>query len=68
MQSACSGSARSTCPALLVRGRSQGHELAVKDICFSNDGRRFVSTSYDKQVKVRVEEHARCATGHVQQN
>lgn len=29
-----------------------GHEQAVKDICFSNDGRRFVSTSFDKQVKL----------------
>lgn len=29
-----------------------GHEQAVKDICFSNDGRRFLSTSFDKMVKL----------------
>lgn len=30
-----------------------GHDKGVRDICFSNDGRRFISSSFDKTVKVR---------------
>jgi pre-mRNA-processing factor 17 len=29
-----------------------GHDKAVKDICFSNDGRTFLSASYDKMIKL----------------
>ena len=29
-----------------------GHSKGVRDITFSNDGRRFVSTGYDKNVRV----------------
>jgi len=29
-----------------------GHHKAVRDICFSNDGRKFLSTGYDKNVKL----------------
>lgn len=29
-----------------------GHSKGVRDITFSNDGRRFVSTGYDKNVHV----------------
>lgn len=28
-----------------------GHSKGVRDICFSNDGRRFVSTGYDRVIK-----------------
>jgi len=29
-----------------------GHNKAVKDVCFNSDGTRFVSTSWDKQVRL----------------
>ena len=29
-----------------------GHEKGVRDICFTNDGRKFVSTGYDRNIKL----------------
>lgn len=29
-----------------------GHSKAVRDICFNNDGTKFLSTGYDKQIKL----------------
>lgn len=29
-----------------------GHSKGVRDICFSNDGRRFLSTGYDKNIRL----------------
>lgn len=29
-----------------------GHHKAVKDVTFSNDGRRFLSCGYDRQMKL----------------
>lgn len=28
-----------------------GHTKGVRDVCFSNDGRKFVSTGYDRNVR-----------------
>lgn len=28
-----------------------GHTQAIKDICFSNDGRHFLSAGYDKAIQ-----------------
>ncbi|CAD6942974.1 unnamed protein product, partial [Tilletia controversa] len=37
-----------------------GHTRAVKDVTFSNDGRRFLSAGYDKQVKLWDTETGQC--------
>lgn len=29
-----------------------GHTKAVKDICFNNDGTKFLSAAYDRQIKL----------------
>ncbi|KAI5119920.1 hypothetical protein M0805_000885 [Coniferiporia weirii] len=37
-----------------------GHTKAVKDVCFSNDGRRFLSCGYDRQMKLWDTETGQC--------
>lgn len=37
-----------------------GHTKAVKDLCFSNDGRRFLSCGYDRQMKLWDTETGQC--------
>ena len=37
-----------------------GHVKAVKDVCFSNDGRRFLSCGYDRQMKLWDTETGQC--------
>ncbi|KAK0570069.1 hypothetical protein OC861_000210 [Tilletia horrida] len=37
-----------------------GHTRAVKDVTFSNDGRRFLSAGYDRQVKLWDTETGQC--------
>lgn len=37
-----------------------GHDKPVRDICFSNDGRRFLSAGYDKYVKLWDTETGQC--------
>jgi len=29
-----------------------GHSKGVRDICFSNDGRKFITASFDKYLKI----------------
>ena len=36
------------------------HVIAVKDVCFSNDGRRFLSCGYDRQMKLWDTETGQC--------
>jgi len=38
----------------------QGHSKAVKDVTFSNDGRKFLSAGYDKQIKLWDTETGQC--------
>ena len=37
-----------------------GHVKAVKDVSFSNDGRRFLSCGYDRQMKLWDTETGQC--------
>jgi len=37
-----------------------GHTKAVKDVCFSNDGRKFLSCGYDRQMKLWDTETGQC--------
>ncbi|KJE93650.1 pre-mRNA splicing factor prp17 [Capsaspora owczarzaki ATCC 30864] len=37
-----------------------GHEKAVRDVCFNNDGTKFLSASYDKYVKLWDTETGQC--------
>ncbi|KAF8306039.1 pre-mRNA splicing factor [Clavulina sp. PMI_390] len=37
-----------------------GHNQAVKDLCFSNDGRKFLSCGYDRQMKLWDTETGAC--------
>ncbi|KAK9453466.1 WD40-repeat-containing domain protein [Dipodascopsis uninucleata] len=43
----------------LLRSYS-GHSKAVKDICFSNDGRKFLSASFDHMIKLWDTETGQC--------
>lgn len=43
----------------LLRSYS-GHSRAVKDICFNNDGTKFLSASYDKTIKLWDTETGEC--------
>lgn len=38
-----------------------GHTKAIKDINFNNDGRQFLSASYDRQIKLWDTETGECA-------
>lgn len=38
----------------------QGHSKAVRDVTFSNDGRRFLSAGYDRQMKLWDTETGQC--------
>ncbi|PNW84243.1 hypothetical protein CHLRE_04g226450v5 [Chlamydomonas reinhardtii] len=37
-----------------------GHSKGVRDVCFSNDGRRFLSTGYDKNIRLWDTETGQC--------
>ena len=39
-----------------------GHKLSVRDVCWTNDGRQFLSASYDRWLKVWDTETGECVS------